>query len=131
MYTLIYSMYTLLQLTASSFSIPLIMALLMNKWLGVIIYFLNLITSLYVHRENRTKVHTFTDKFDRFIIFVWFIYNCYNYYISISSESLLDLNISKKWFRKLSRIFVVFVLITKILIIQFPWRTPIRNKLHG
>lgn len=126
-------MYSKLQITALSFFFPFILSIYMNKWGGMIIYFLNMVVSIYVHRLKREKKHNWVDKLDRILISLWVLYNCYNYNLSIQNESLNieDLIEYSKYYRKLSRILVVSVLLSRILSLQFPWRSQERNNIHG
>ena len=109
--------YTVLQLTASTFFIPSFYAAYNCLYIGSLIYFLNGLVSLYVHRLNRFKKDDFFDFLDHIFVGCWVSYNGYLIYYCVNKLTPLT--------------YALIALYLKLQTKKYNWRCHKRNMIHG
>jgi len=117
------------QFSAMGFFPAAILASVLGRWLGFSIFFMNLLSTLWVHRLNRTGEVQRLDTIDEIAIFVWVVYNLF-----VTVQVCIALNDNFVLYRFL---LLVFALIgaagSGILDVKrrrLRWRTKRRNFIH-
>ena len=106
---------TLLQLSAALFFLPAYVAARHGLFWGTLVYAINGVVSIAVHRPMRLPDFDVIDMLDRAAIFAWVIYNNWRFAVLPNVPAV---------------VCVAGVLLTKWLTMTMPWRTPRRYTMH-
>ena len=74
--------FTILQLSTLTFCLPAAAALRDHRYIGAAVYFINVVTSLIVHRRNRLRFER-VDTVDEVAVAGWVGYNAYLLYVAV------------------------------------------------
>jgi hypothetical protein len=87
--------------------------------MGVVIYGLNALVSMHVHRCDRSAEHDDIDAVDRVGIGLWAVYNAF----LVARGRGLGVGAAV--------VFAALVLLNRRELQKHPWRSPRRTQLHG